>query len=138
MTNACIFCKIAAGEISAEIVYEDAAALAVMDIHPRSPGHAFVIPKAHYATLADVPLAEIGPLFSAVRNATEEIKKALDPDGFTIGINHGRAGGQEIDHLHIHIMPRWHGDGGGSVQAAVSNAPQESVAEIARKIRSAK
>ena len=134
----CLFCKIIAKEIPAEIIYEDGASIAVMDIHPRSPGHAFVVPKKHAATILDVSDADMGALFSAVRNAAAMIKKALAPDGFTIGMNHGRAGGQEVDHLHIHIMPRWSGDGGGSVQGVVSNAPQESVAALAGKIRAAK
>ncbi len=134
----CLFCKIIAKEIPAEIVYEDASSIAVMDIHPRSPGHAFVVPKKHVATMLDVSDPDMGALFSAVRNAAKLIKKALAPDGFTIGINHGRAGGQEVDHLHVHIMPRWADDGGGAVQSAVNAMPQESVAAIAAKIRAVK
>ncbi len=134
----CLFCRIIKKEIPAEIAYEDNAALAVMDIHPRSPGHVFMVPKAHAATLLDISDVDMGALFSAVRNAAELIKKALGPDGFTIGINHGRAGGQEVDHLHIHIMPRWADDGGGSVQGVVHAAQQESIAAIAEKIRAAR
>ena len=131
----CLFCKIAAGTVSAEIIYQDAAALGIMDIHPRSAGHVFVIPKKHYTTLLGVPDGEMGALFVAVRNITEKIKKALTPDGFTIGINQGRAGGQEIDHVHIHVMPRYKGDGGGSVQSVVNAPSTESVTVIAEKIR---
>jgi histidine triad (HIT) family protein len=134
----CIFCKIVAKEIQAEIVSEDAAALAVMDIHPRSPGHIFIIPKRHAMHIGEVKAEDIGPLFAAVRNAAELVKNALSPDGLTIGINEGRAGGQEIDHLHIHIMPRWQGDGGGSVQSVVANAPKESIKAIAERIRAAR
>ncbi len=133
--ESCLFCKIIAREILAEIIYEDNATLAVMDIHPRSSGHAFVIPKIHYVILAEVPDAEIGPLFVAVRNTVIKINAALHSDGFTIGINHGRAAGQEIDHLHIHIIPRWDGDGGSSIQSVAHNPSTESVAEIAEKIR---
>ena len=134
----CLFCKIIAGDVQAEIVYRDDFAYAVMDIHPRSPGHVFVIPKKHYVTLADVPDGEMGALFVAVRNVAEKIKRALAPDGFTIGINHGRYSGQEIDHLHIHIMPRRKGDGGGSVQSAVNAPSAESVAAIGERIREVK
>lgn len=131
----CLFCKIIAGDVQAEVVYRDDAAYAVMDIHPRSPGHAFVIPKKHYATLSDIPDAEMGAVFVAVKNVMEKIRTALAPDGFTIGINHGRDSGQEIDHLHIHIMPRHKGDGGGAVQSVVNNPPVESIVAIAEKIR---
>ncbi len=135
MVENCLFCKIIAHEVSAEIVYEDNASLGVMDIHPRSAGHVFMIPKKHYATLIDMPAEEVGPLFVAVKNVTAQIARALHPDGFTIGINHGRAGGQEIDHLHIHIMPRMTGDGGSAVQGVVGAKSDESVAVIAAKIR---
>ena len=59
---------------------------------------------------------------------------ALHPDGITMGMNQGRASGQEVDHLHVHLMPRWHGDGGGSVQSLVHNAPQESLDMVQKKI----
>ena len=60
----------------------------------------------------------------------------LTCDGITVGVNQGRASGQEVDHLHVHLMPRWHGDGGGPVQVVVNNPPKESVEEIARKLKS--
>ncbi|MBI2591597.1 MAG: HIT family protein, partial [Candidatus Brennerbacteria bacterium] len=58
----------------------------------------------------------------------------LKPDGFTIGINHGEASGQAVDHLHIHIIPRWKNDGGGSIHGVVNNPPKESLEEIKKKI----
>ena len=131
----CLFCRMVRKELASEIVYEDDVCIGTMDIHPRSPGHCFVIPKRHASHMGEVPDADMGGLFKGVRNAAALIKKALSPDGVTFGINEGNAGGQEIDHLHIHIMPRWNGDGGGSVQSVVSNAPEESIAEIAAKIR---
>jgi len=59
----------------------------------------------------------------------------LAPDGFNIGWNHGEAGGQTIDHLHIHIIPRWKGDGGGSIHSIVRNPPKEDLDEILRKLK---
>ncbi len=131
----CLFCKIAAKEISAQTIYEDDRALAFLDIRPRSLGHAMVIPKYHAPTLLELPDGEIGPLFAAVKKVIDLLMKKIKPDGITIGINQGRASGQEVDHLHVHLMPRWHGDGGGSVQSAVDNQPEEPVLDVAKKIK---
>ncbi len=145
----CLFCKIAAKEIPSSIIYEDDHTLAFLEIHPRSPGHTLVIPKVHAPTLVDLPDAEVGPLFAAVKKVAGLLKKAplgsapvgaaangagAAPDGITIGMNQGRASGQEVDHLHVHLMPRWHGDGGDAIQSVVNNPPQESREEILKRI----
>ena len=130
----CLFCKITKKEISAEIVYEDDSVVAVLDVHPRAPGHTMILPKIHSDNLLDLPDEKIGPVFQAVKKVTETIKRSLKPDAFTIGINNGKYSGQMIDHLHIHIIPRWQGDGGKSIHSVVDNPPQESLAEIRNKI----
>ncbi len=130
----CLFCRIAAKELSAAVFYEDEATVAFLDIHPRSPGHAMIIPKKHYENIIDLPEAEVGPLFVAVKKVTELLQKTLQPRGFTIGINHGKVSGQEIDHLHVHVIPRYDRDGGGSIHSVVNNPPQESLEEIRSKI----
>ncbi len=132
--DSCLFCKIADKSIPAAIIYEDDKTIAFLDIHPRSPGHAVVIPKFHAPTIIDLPDAEIGPLFAAVKKVAELLIHSLKPDGVTIGINQGRASGQEVDHLHVHLMPRWHNDGGGAVQSLVNNKPKETVEEMRKKI----
>lgn len=130
----CLFCKIVAKKIPAAIVYEDDHVLAFLDIMPRTTGHTMVIPKVHAPNILELPDAEVGPLFGAVKHVAGMLSKALKPDGITIGMNQGRASGQEVDHLHVHLMPRWHGDGGGSIQSVVNNKPKESVEEIRKKI----
>jgi histidine triad (HIT) family protein len=129
----CIFCKVA-HEGKENAIYENSAAVAVLDIHPLAPGHAIVLPKAHAETLLDLPDQEINPVFQAVKKTTKLLKKALAPDGFTIGINHGSVAGQAIDHLHIHIIPRFKGDGGGSIHTIVKNTGRESLESIKAKI----
>lgn len=130
----CLFCKIAAKQIPSAVIYEDDKAFGFLDIHPRSPGHAVVIPKYHAPNIVELPASEVGPLFAAVKHVTDLISKNLKPDGITIGVNQGRASGQEVDHIHVHLMPRWHGDGGGSIQSVVNNIPKETVEEIRKKI----
>ena len=130
----CIFCKIINKEIPAEIVYEDANALGVLDIHPRGPGHTTILPKFHAETIINLPEEKIGSVFKAVRSMVERLNSALRPDGFTIGINHGLAAGQAVPHLHVHIIPRYKNDGGVSLQALVDNPPKESLRSIKEKI----
>ncbi len=130
----CLFCKIIKKEIKAEIIYEDEEALAVLDVHPKAPGHTMILPKVHADNLLDLPDEKVGPVFQAVKKVTEIIKKSLKSDAFTIGINNGKYSGQVIDHLHIHIIPRWQGDGGKSIHSVVDNVPKESLEEIKKRI----
>ncbi|MDZ7344405.1 MAG: HIT family protein [candidate division KSB1 bacterium] len=131
----CIFCKIARREIPAEIVLEDERSVAFLDIMPKAPGHTVVIPKFHAPTIVELPILEIGPLFVAVQKMAERLSWKLAADGLTIGINQGRASGQTVEHLHIHLLPRFVDDGGGSIHSVVHNPPRESLADIAKKLR---
>ncbi len=132
--NNCLFCQIIQKERGADIVYEDEHVVGILDIFPRTTGHTMIIPKIHSENMLDLPDGEIGPVFAAVKRMTATLQKALKPDGFTIGINHGKVSGQAIDHLHIHIMPRWHNDGGGSLHSVVGNPPKESLKDIKARI----
>ena len=131
----CLFCTIAAKKTPAEIVYEDGTAIAFLDIHPKAPGHTVVILKSHAETILDAPPETLGPLFRAVQAVVARIKDRLHPAGFTIGINHGVHAGQAIDHMHVHIIPRFAGDGGGSIHTIVTNTPKESIHAIAEQLR---
>jgi len=126
----CIFCKIINKEIPAEIIYETEKAIAVLDIHPCARGHTMVLPLTHVETLVELPDNEIEFVFKAVKKVIEILQKSFEPEGFTIGINQKEAAGQAIKHLHIHIIPRWKNDGGGSIHSVVHNPPKESIQEI--------
>ena len=129
----CLFCKIVKSG-SANLIREDDHTLAFLDIMPRSPGHTLVIPKYHAETLIDLPDEEVAALFTAVKAVDILLMEKLTPHGMTIGVNQGKASGQEVDHVHVHLMPRWRDDKGHSIQAAVDNRPQEGLQEILRKI----
>lgn len=132
----CIFCKIVNKEIPSDVLWENDKAFVILDINPHAPGHAMVIPKSHRETVLDLAPDEIEPLFSLMKETTERLKRStLAPEGFTIGINHGVAAGQAVAHLHVHIIPRYGDDGGGSVHSVVKNPPKVSLEEIAKKIR---
>jgi len=100
----CIFCKIVRGEIPCRKVYEDADLLAFHDIHPQRPVHFMIIPKLHIATLYDVG-AEHQPLLGAILGKTGELARGQGlNEGFRTIVNTGRVGGQEVYHLHVHIL----------------------------------
>lgn len=130
----CLFCKIIQGEIPGHVIYEDGAVTAILDIKPLARGHVLVLPRRHAANIIEAEDGDLGPIFQSVKKITELLTEKLTPDGFTIGINHGRVSGQTVEHLHIHVIPRWHGDGGGSMHSVINNPPKESLEDIKNKI----
>ncbi|MDI6734278.1 MAG: HIT family protein [Patescibacteria group bacterium] len=126
----CSFCRIVKKEIPVQIIYEDSDALAILDIHPRAPGHTMILSKIHTETILGYPEKQGGNLFNSIKKVTAIINEALKPDGFTIGINHGKSAGQAIEHLHIHIIPRWNNDGGSSIHGVVDNRSNSNLEEI--------
>lgn len=126
----CIFCKIVAKEVPNYTMYEDDRILAFLDIFPCTVGHTVVIPKHHGETVFDFDDATLAQLNVAIKKIMERIQAVLSPDGFTVGWNHGDAGGQAVPHLHIHIFPRWKGDGGGSMHSVVKKGENINVAEV--------
>ncbi len=133
--DACLFCKIVRGEIKPEIIYQDDHAIAFLDVNPLAPGHTLVIPKLHAPQLTDLTDSAVGPLFLTVKKITAILANTLHSDGFTIGMNQGEAGHAGVDHLHIHLIPRFTGDKGGSLHTIVNNKPKKSTKEIAELIR---
>jgi histidine triad (HIT) family protein len=104
----CIFCKIIAGQIPSRKVYEDGELFAFHDIHPQAPVHFLVIPKAHVASLADTGPEHV-PLLGRILQMAPQLALAngCNPGpegGFKVVISTGREGGQEVDHLHVHIL----------------------------------
>ncbi len=126
----CLFCKIIDGKIPAQVIYQDDFTIGVLDILPRSIGHTMVIPKKHAETILDLSDDEVAKVFQSVKKVTQLLKDKIKSDGFTIGINHGKVSGQAIDHLHVHIIPRFIGDKGGSIHSVVENPPQKSLQEV--------
>ncbi|WNY26700.1 HIT family protein [Methanolapillus ohkumae] len=133
----CIFCKIAKGEIPCFKVFEDGNHLAFLDISPCSDGHTVVIPKKHSVSFLDLNEKEAGELFSFVNAVSKKIYDPLSADGLTIGSNIYESAGQTVMHTHIHIIPRYEGDGGGSTHSVVCSAQSSDMnflAQIHKKI----
>ncbi|HRH23316.1 MAG TPA: HIT family protein [Candidatus Magasanikbacteria bacterium] len=127
----CVFCKIAKKEIPNHTVYEDDQVLAFLDINPCSAGHTVLIPKKHGETVFDFSTELLGNIMIGVEFAMKRIQHVMKPDGFSVGWNHGKAGGQAIPHLHVHLIPRWNTDGGGSMHSIVHQKNMRTVKEVA-------
>jgi histidine triad (HIT) family protein len=114
MTDACIFCSIVAGEAAASIVHESDRVIAFMDINPVTPGHLLVVPKAHAADLADVDQADVAEMMVVAQSLDTAIRRSdLRSDGVNLFYADGEAAGQEVFHAHLHVFPRFAGDGFG-------------------------
>lgn len=107
----CVFCAIIEGRAPAEVVFEDEETLAFMDINPANPGHTLIIPKRHVRDIYELDGETAAAVMRTTVRVARAIKRALQPDGMNLVQSNGRAASQEIFHFHVHIVPRWYGDG---------------------------
>lgn len=129
----CIFCKIVKGEIPASIVYNDSQFVAFLDIKPVNLGHVLLVPKKHSQDLFDMSGEDLSNAFPLVQKIAKAVKAATKADGVNIGMNNGPAAGQAVMHPHIHIMPRFKGDGHESWHG--KDVPLDKVAAMASEIK---
>jgi histidine triad (HIT) family protein len=105
----CIFCKIAAGDLAAQIVYTDRNLIAFLDRHPLFPGHVLLCPREHCSTLLELPPELAATTMTTLQLITRAVETAVDAEGTFIAINNRVS--QTVPHLHIHIVPRRRRDG---------------------------
>jgi histidine triad (HIT) family protein len=114
LQSSCEFCEIVAGRSPASIVHRDADCIVLMDIRPVTPGHLLVVPIEHATHLADLDPEEGKALFALAQKLAAAIRRSgLKPDGITLHLADGAAAGQEIFHVHLHVIPRYRNDGFG-------------------------
>jgi histidine triad (HIT) family protein len=130
----CIFCKIVRGEIPSVKVYEDDRVLAFMDINPINEGHVLIIPKAHAATIHEIAEVDFLAVMSATHKLAAAVKKALNPEGINLLQLNGKAANQVVPHLHVHIVPRWFGDGVTVSQWQLVAGDMKRIEGVAEKI----
>jgi histidine triad (HIT) family protein len=130
----CVFCKIVAKQIPATVVHEDAHTLAFMDIGQVNPGHVLVAVKKHAENLYALDDTQAAELFKAAARVARAIRDAFDPEGLSVYQANGKAAGQTVFHLHLHLVPRHAGDG-MELTWPVKNPPREKLAEYAEKIK---
>lgn len=110
--SGCIFCRIVAGQAPASMVYADDRAVAFMDIRPAVPGHVLVIPRAHVADLAGLDPDDAAHLMRVAQRVTAAVRgSGIRCEGVNLFLADGEAAGQEVSHVHLHLIPRYLGDG---------------------------
>ena len=107
----CIFCAIAAGRAPAIVVHEDEHTMAFMDINPATSGHVLVIPRTHACDLLDVSGEDLEHVMRTVQFVARAVDRALQPDGLNLIQANRIAAFQSVYHFHVHVIPRWFGDG---------------------------
>ena len=124
----CVFCKIASKEIPAKILVETESCIGFLDAFPLAKGHALVIPKRLYEKLQDLPINVNTEVFSTVHSL---ISKVDSLTGATlVAVHNGKQSGQEIPHVHVHLIPRSKDDSAGAVHSMFSKKPDLSESEI--------
>jgi histidine triad (HIT) family protein len=132
----CLFCRIVAGTVPAQIVLDDDVAVAFLDVRPVFKGHVLVMPRRHYETLPDLPAELVGPLFSRVQRLSAAVLPAFGAQGSFVALNNTVS--QSVPHLHVHVVPRTRGDGlRGFFWPRVKYASDDEAADYARRLRDA-
>lgn len=132
----CIFCKIAGGDIPSTTVYEDGVCRVILDLSPAAKGHALILPKEHAADLFALSDETAQHVILVAKKVGSAMKKALSCDGLNLVQNNGEAAGQTVMHFHLHLIPRWKGDG-AMVQWEPHSSDPEEQNRLAEKIREA-
>jgi histidine triad (HIT) family protein len=107
--QSCIFCKIVTKLAEASVIYENESVMAFLDIRPLNRGHTLVIPKEHYVDIFDIPKKLLGEIHIVSKEIAPAIEATTKADGISIIQQNGEAAGQDIFHLHVHIVPRFEG-----------------------------
>ncbi|HKV37063.1 MAG TPA: HIT family protein [Pyrinomonadaceae bacterium] len=105
----CLFCRIVSGGLASVVVFEDKNTLAFLDHRPLFPGHTLLVPRAHYETLTDLPVKQVGPLFENAQLLARAVESAMEAEGTFVAMNNRVS--QSVPHLHIHVVPRRRKDG---------------------------
>ena len=132
----CIFCKIVRAELPGFVVFEDEISIAFLDRRPLFHGHSLLVPRSHHETLADLPAALVGPLFSNAQLLARAVELGLSADGSFVAMNNSVS--QSVPHLHVHVVPRRRGDGlRGFFWPRTRYAGDEEMASVRDAIRAA-
>ncbi len=126
----CVFCKIVAGEIPSRVIMQNEKAMALLDAFPLAPGHSLVVPKSHYSKVQQMSEQDAKAVFEIVWKLVGAVETASEVNASTIAIHNGSEAGQEVPHVHAHIVPRKRGDGAGAIHSMFKTKPKLSLQEM--------
>jgi histidine triad (HIT) family protein len=132
----CIFCKLANGVIPTNTLYEDDMFRVIFDVSPATKGHALILPKEHYADIYEIDATVLGKAAQLAQKVIRHVSPILKCDGYNLLQNNGTVAGQTVFHFHLHVIPRYEGDGQkiGWVPGTVDPETQE---ELVKKLSAA-
>ena len=136
--NDCVICKLVAGDMEVSIIHQDDLCVVFMDIQPINPGHALVVPRRHASCLADLHMEEGAQVFRVAQRVAAALRECgVKCEGVNFFLADGEAAGQEVFHVHLHVFPRYSGDGFGlTLPADYQDRPaREKLNDIAQRIR---
>ena len=134
----CVFCKIINGHISARIIAQNDKAIAFLDAFPLSLGHTLVVPKPHYYKIQDMDKEHSSAVFDLLWKLSAPIERAVKSNASTVAIHNGKDAGQEVPHVHVHIIPRTPDDGAGPVHSMFKNRTNFNSMELDYTLNSIK
>ncbi|MGZ4502300.1 MAG: HIT family protein [Nocardioidaceae bacterium] len=135
MTDNCVFCGIVARRIDASLVHEDERTLAFMDLNPITPGHLLVVPRAHAASLAELDPGDGAEVFRVAHRLAAAVRESgVRSEGINLFLADGEAAGQEVGHVHLHVVPRFAEDG-FTLTAAFGSPTRAELDDVAAAIR---
>jgi histidine triad (HIT) family protein len=126
----CVFCKIIAGDITAKVIMQNERAMALLDAFPLAPGHTLVIPTSHYAKVQQMSEQDAMAVFEIVWKLAGAVEIGSQVNASTIAIHNGSEAGQEVPHVHVHIVPRKRDDGAGAIHSMFKVKPKLSPQEM--------
>lgn len=130
----CIFCRIANGEIPAATLHEDEDFRVILDLGPATKGHALILPKKHAANIYEISEENLSKAIILAKKMAGKMTEALGCDGFNIVQNNGEAAGQTVFHFHMHLIPRYDGDGAKVAGWKPGKLEDDVKAEILSKV----
>lgn len=132
----CIFCQIINGKIESSVVFQDELVFAMMDIRPINPGHLLVLPKKHAENLEQLDDQSAARMFTTAKTIAASLRKSeLKCEGINLFLADGRAAGQEVFHCHLHVLPRFSGDGFELKIPKISPPTRDELNRIANEIK---
>ncbi len=129
----CLFCRLVANKIPSYTVYENGTTRAFLDIIPSTDGHVLVVHKRHEEKLTGYTAKELGELFVSVQKVARALEKTYGTSVLSIGLNHGEEKG--VHHTHVHVIPRFKGDGGGIMQTLPAVRSKEELSVVLKNIK---
>ena len=134
----CVICKLLSGELEVTVIHQDDLCVALMDIQPINPGHALVVPRKHASYLADLEAEDGAQMFRVAQRVAAALRECgVKCEGVNLFLADGAAAGQEVFHVHLHVIPRYSGDGFGlNLPLDYQDRPaREELNDIAQRIQ---